>query len=64
MAFGGIILRAPFDFAALRSGRAVSIPVLAERNPQGKACPELVEGSKYERPPHMRGKPYYSTVAI
>ena len=26
----------PFDFAALRSGRAVSVPVRAERNPQGE----------------------------
>jgi hypothetical protein len=25
-----------FDFAALRSGRAVSVPVCAERNPKGE----------------------------
>jgi hypothetical protein len=27
---------ASFDFATLRSGRAVSLPVRAERNPQGE----------------------------
>jgi len=26
----------PFDFAALRSGRAVSVLVRAERNPEGE----------------------------
>ena len=33
-----VVLRpySPFDFALLRSGRAVSVPVRAERNPKGE----------------------------
>jgi hypothetical protein len=30
------ILCSPFDFATLRSGRAVAVSVRAERNPQGE----------------------------
>ena len=32
----GRLVLAPFDFAPLRSGRAVSVSVRAERNPQGE----------------------------
>jgi len=30
------LLRASFDFATLRSGRAVPVPVRAERTPEGE----------------------------
>jgi len=36
MICGETVLSAPFDFAALRSGRAVSASVRAERTPLGE----------------------------